>query len=179
MHLCSSLSPEAFHLITEMLSKDPKSRPTASSLWKFPFFWDDRTKVEFLTKVGNLREFKQSRHGLQRELSGVERNLEKFCSDHFCATFTDWTDKIRNIYDDLTSVWPKRSYNARSAVELVRFIRNAYEHSPDLSKKNRDDLLGKFVVLKLFPYLVTDLYKAIKGYSSWTNRKTIMHYFKN
>ena len=179
MHLCSSLSPEAFHLITEMLSKDPKSRPTASSLWKFPFFWDDRTKVEFLTKVGNLREFKQSRHGLQRKLSGVERNLEKFCSDHFCATFTDWTDKIRNIYDDLTSVWPKRSYNARSAVELVRFIRNAYEHSPDLSKKNRDDLLEKFVVLKLFPYLVTDLYKAIKGYSSWTNGKTIMHYFKN
>ena len=177
MYLCSSLSPEALHLITEMLSEDPESRPTASSLLKFPFFWDDRTKVEFLKSVGNLREFEEPRHGLQRELSGVERNLEKFCSDHFLATFTDWADKIRNIYDDLTSKWPKRSYNARSAVELVRFIRNAYVHAKDLSKKNKKRL-GKFVVLKLFPYLVTDLYKAIKGYSSWTNRNDIIHFLK-
>ena len=178
MYLCSSLSPEALHLITEMLSEDPESRPAASSLLKFPFFWDDRTKVEFLKSVGNLREFEEPRHGLQRELSGVEKNLENFCSDHFLATFTDWADKIRNIYDDLTSKWPKRSYNARSAVELVRFIRNAYVHAKDLSKKNRKRL-GKFVVLKLFPYLVTDLYKAIKGYSSWTNRNDIIHFFKN
>ena len=176
MHLCSSLSPEAFHLITEMLSKDPESRPTASSLRKFPFFWDDCRKVEFLKSVGDLKEFKEPRIGLLRKLSGVESKLETFFSDHFHATI-HWSDAISNIYDDLMFKWPKRVYGTKSAVELVRFIRNAYVHADILEKKTRKDYLEKFVVLKIFPYLVTDLYKAIKGYSSWKNRKDMKQFF--
>ena len=176
MHLCS-LSSEAVHLITEMLSKDPERRPAASSLLKFPFFWDNRTKVNFLKLVGNQKEFEEPRIYLQRQLTGVERDLENSCSSHFGATSIDWADKIRHIHDDVTSVWSNRQYNTKSAVELVRFIRNSYVHVYNLSKRNRKDLLEKFVVLKLFPYLVTDLYKAIKGYSSWTNRKDLMHFF--
>ena len=165
MHLCSSLSPEASHLIKEMLSKDPESRPTASSLRKFPFFWDDCRKVEFLKSVGDLKEFKEPRIGLLRKLSEVESILEKFFSNHFRTTI-HWSDAIRNIYDDVMFKWPKREYHTRSAVELVRFIRNAYVHADKLKKQTRKDL-EKFVVLEVFPYLVTDLYKAIKGYSSW------------
>ena len=176
MHLCS-LSSEAVHLITKMLSKDPERRPAASSLLKFPFFWDNRTKVNFLKLVGNQKEFEEPRIYLQRQLTGVERDLENSCSSHFGATSIDWVDKIRHIHDDVTSVWSNRQYNTKSAVELVRFIRNSYVHVYNLSKRNRKDLLEKFVVLKLFPYLVTDLYKAIKGYSSWTNRKDLMHFF--
>ena len=176
MHLCSSLSPEAFHLITEMLSKDPESRPTASSLRKFPFFWDDSRKVEFLKSVGDLKEFKEPRIGLLRKWSGVESNLEKFFSDHFHTTI-HWSDAISNIYDDVMFKWPKREYHTRSAVELVRFIRNAYVHAEKLKKQTREDHLEKFVVLKVFPYLVTDLYKAIKGYSSWKNRIDIKQFF--
>ena len=176
MHLCSSLSPEAFHLITEMLSKDPESRPTASSLRKFPFFWDDYRKVEFLKSVGDLKEFKEPRIGLLRKWSGVESNLETFFSDHFHTTI-HWSDAIRNIYDDVMFKWPKREYHTRSAVELVRFIRNAYVHAEKLEKQTKEDHLEKFVVLKVFPYLVTDLYKAIKGYSSWKNRIDIKQFF--
>ena len=176
MHLCSSLSPEAFHLITEMLSKDPESRPTASSLRKFPFFWDDSRKVEFLKSVGDLKEFKEPRIGLLRKWSGVESNLETFFSDHFHTTI-HWSDAISNVYDDVMFKWPKREYHTRSAVELVRFIRNAYVHAEKLEKQTREDHLEKFVVLKVFPYLVTDLYKAIKGYSSWKNRIDIKQFF--
>ncbi|PFX33673.1 serine/threonine-protein kinase/endoribonuclease IRE1-like, partial [Stylophora pistillata] len=58
---CSSLSSEAVYLITEMLSEDPERRPAASSLLKFPFFWSDRTKVDFLKLVGNQKEFEKPR----------------------------------------------------------------------------------------------------------------------
>ena len=160
MFLFFHLSSEAVYLMTEMLSKYPERRPTASSLLNFPFFWDDRTKVNFLQSVGDQREFKEPRLLLRRQLSGVERDLETFFSGQFRVTSLDWAPAIKHIYDDVINRWPKRRYNTRSAVELVRFIRNSYIHADELSKKRRKDLLKKFVVLKFFPYLVTDLYKV-------------------
>ena len=173
-HLCSSLSSEASHLITKMLSKVPERRPAASSLLNFPFFWDDRKKVSFLNSVGNQKEFEVPRSlRLSCDLSKVERDLEKCFSGHFCAT-ADWANQIKDVYR-----WARRNYNTTSGVELVRFIRNSHFHAYDFPEKIRKDLLEKFVVLKRFPYLVTDLYEVIKHHSSWTNREDLMHFFKN
>lgn len=178
-HLCSSLSLEASHLITKMLSKVPERRPAASSLLNFPFFWDDRKKVSFLNSVGNQKEFEMPRHLLQPwQFSKVERDLEKCFSGHFPAT-PNWANQIKDVYDGVKSAWPQRKYKTKSGVELVRFIRNSHFHAYDLPEKIRKDLLEKFVVLKRFPYLVTDLYEAIEHHSSWTNREDLMHFFKN
>lgn len=157
-----------------MLSKVPERRPAASSLLNFPFFWDDRKKVSFLNSVGNQKEFEVPRSlRLSCDLSEVERDLEKCFSGHFCAT-ADWANQIKDVYR-----WARRNYNTTSGVELVRFIRNSHFHAYDFPEKIRKDLLEKFVVLKRFPYLVTDLYEVIKHHSSWTNREDLMHFFKN
>ena len=110
MFLFFHLSSEAVYLITEMLSKYPERRPTASSLLNFPFFWDDRAKVNFLQSVGDQREFKEPRLLLRRQLSGVERDLETFFSGQFRATSLDWAPAIKHIYDDVINRWPKRRY---------------------------------------------------------------------
>lgn len=174
--LCSdcSLTPEAIHLITETLSTKPNRRPAATSLQHFPFFWDDRKKVEFLKSVGNQKEFEEPRNQVSRPLTVVEKSLE-----HFYSKKCEWKDKIREIYDDVISGYPRRSYNTKSAVELVRFIRNSHVHVYDLSSmRNKELLLENFVFLKRFPCLVTETYKAVKASKKWRTRKDLRHFFK-
>ena len=176
--LCPSLSPEALHLITNMLLLKPKRRPTSSSLQNVPFFWDDRKKVNFLKSVGNQKEFEEPRSRLTRHLTDVEKKLEDFYLEWLTTTINGWEDEIKDIYDDVTSGYSARRYDTKSAVELVRFIRNSYSHVCDLSSSSKTDLLDEFVVLKRFPYLVTELYKAVKASDTWMTRKDLRHFFK-
>ena len=177
--LCPSLLPEASHLITDMLSKKPKNRPAASSLQQFPFFWDDRKKIEFLKSVGNQKEFEEPRHQLTRLLTDVEKELESFYSKKRMWVTSGWEAKIQEIYDDVTSGFPWRTYNTKSAVELVRFIRNSHVHVYDLSSNsNKVLLMETFVYLRRFPFLLTETYKAVKASEKWRTRKDLRHFFK-
>lgn len=166
-----TLTPEAKSLLTKMLFKEPERRPAASSLKKFPFFWDGRKKVEFLTLVGNQREFEEPRSKLSRPLTPVESNLEaNFTKATRCI---DWGVKFNDI-----TVYLRRKYDSKSAVELVRCIRNAYYHSPELPR-NLSDLLWKdFTVLDRFPLLVTLVYEAVEACDSWTKREELRKYFE-
>ena len=170
--ICPSLSPEATHLITHALLREPLKRPSASSLQHFPFFWDDRTKTEFLKAVGNQKEFEEPRILLKRRLTDVEKKLERF----YCKK--RWEDKIQEIYDDVTSGYSGRHYNTKSAVELVRFIRNSHAHVYNLSFSNKELLLEKFVFLQRFPFLVTETYKAVMASEDWKTRKDLWHFFR-
>ncbi|XP_078375451.1 uncharacterized protein LOC144658843 isoform X1 [Oculina patagonica] len=175
---CPSLSPEATHLITDALFTEPRKRPVASSLQHYPFFWDDRTKVDFLKSVGNQTEFEEPRSQLTRQLTDVEKKLENFYSKKRSWKTNGWEDKIQEIYDDVTSGYSRRNYNTKSAVELVRFIRNSHVHVYNLSCSNKELLLEKFVFLQSFPCLVTETFKAVKASDKWKTRKDLKHFFK-
>lgn len=177
--LCPSLSPEASDLLKHILSPESKKRPAASSLQHFPFFWDDRKKVEFLKSVGNQLEFEEPRRQLTRPLSGVEKKLEGFYSKKRVWVTNGWDATIKEIYDDVTSGYLRRNYNTKSAVELVRFIRNSHVHVYSLSSEsNKELLLEKFVFVKRFPFLVTETYKAVKASDTWKTRKDLRHFFR-
>ena len=175
MFLFSRLSSEAVYLVTEMLSIDRETRPAASSLHNIPYFWDNHKKLEFLKSIGNQNEFQVPR-SCRHNLSGVELKLESSWSHQFGVT--SWHDKIRLVYNDVTSRHPDRRYDTRSAVELTRFIRNSHIHVYKLSKRSQRDLLENFIILEHFPFLVTEIYKAVKDYDTWTKRKDLMHFFK-
>ena len=173
---CGTLTPEAKSLLTNMLFKKPKRRPAASSLQKFPFFWDDRKKVEFLVMVGNQKEFEEPRSKLSRPLTPVESNLETDFAKG--AGIVDWEGEIQEMHDAVTSAYPRRKYNSGSAVELVRFIRNTYIHSYDLPREVTDLLWKEFIVLDRFPFLVTLVYEAVRACNSWTERKDLKKFFE-
>lgn len=175
--LCSSLTPEAANLLKHMLMQKPKRRPVAPSLQQFPFFWDNRTKVEFLNKVGNQKEFEEPRSHLTRvrPLTDVEQKLE---TEFVEAGYVDWEHNINDIYDAVTQGYALRSYDTGSAVELVRFIRNSYTHSYDLPNAIKELLFEKFVVLERFPFLVTAVYEAVKASGTWKTRKDLKNFFK-
>ena len=176
--LCPSLLPEASHLITDMLSKKPKNRPAASSLQQFPFFWDDRKKIEFLTTVGNQKEFQEPRWQLARQLTDVERKLESFCSKNPAWVTSGWDASIQEIYNDVIHKYSGRKYDTQSAVELVRFIRNSHVHVSNLSSNSKELLMETFVYLRRFPFLLTETYKAVKASEKWRARKDLRHFFK-
>lgn len=177
--LCSSLSPEASHLITDILSKKSKKRPPASSLQQYPFFWDDRKKIDFLISVGNQKEFEEPRCQLTRQLTDVEKKLESFYSKKPAWVTSGWQTNIQEIYDDVIHGYSRRKYDTKSAVELVRFIRNSHVHVYDLSSNsNKELLMEKFVYLRRFPILVTETYKAVKVSEKWRTRKDLRHFFK-
>ena len=178
-YLCPSLSPEASDLLKIIFSAESKKRPAASSLQHFPFFWDDRRKIEFLTLVGNQLEFEEPRRKVSRQLSDVEKNLERFYSKKRAWVTNGWDTVVKEIYDDVTSRYSRRSYDTKSAVELVRFIRNSYIHVYNLSSQsNKDLLLEAFVFLKRFPFLVTETYKAVKASEKWKTRKDLRPFFR-
>ena len=177
--LCPSLSPEATDLLRNILLQDSKKRPEASSLQHFPFFWDDRKKVEFLKSVGNQPEFEEPRQKLTRQLSDVEKKLESFYFKKRVWVANGWDTAIKEIYDDVTSGYSRRNYDTTSAVELVRFIRNSHVHVYNLSSEsNKELLLEEFVFVKRFPLLVTETYKAVKASEKWKTRKDLRYFFR-
>ncbi len=176
-NVCSSLSPEATHLITRALSTEPWKRPASSSLQHFPFFWPDQKKINFLKSVGNQKEFKEPRFLRAQRLTSVEKDLEKFYTDKRAWKTSGWEGNIQAIFDEVTSSkYSTRSYDTKSAVELVRFIRNAHEHDHDLSFSTRKRLSPeKF--LQCFPFLVTETYKAVRASEKWKTRNDMKHFF--
>ena len=179
IHLCPSLSPEASDLLENILSPEPKKRPAASSLVHFPFFWDDRKKVDFLKLVGSQPEFEKPRRK-RTHPSSVEKKLDYFYSKKGVWLTDGWNTVVKEIYHDVTSgEFVRKDYDTTSAVELVRFIRNSYAHVYSLQfKRNKWLLLETFVFLKRFPFLVTETYKAVKESEEWRKRKDLKHFFR-
>ena len=175
LNICSTLTPEENQLLTNMLQRKAERRPTAASLQNFPFFWDDRTKVRFLKMVGNQKEFEEPRSHLQRRLTLVESKLETVCAKAGCV---DWISQIQNVYDAVVKAYPRRHYRTRSAVELVRFIRNIYTHPHDLPPVITDLLFKDFIFLRRFPFLVVAVYNSIKACNSWKKRNDLKKFFQ-
>lgn len=174
---CESLAPEANNLLTHMLLPKPELRPSASSLQNFPFFWDNFRKVEFLKTVGNQKEFKEPRLNLNRPLSVVEQNLENLYRKCLEGASNDWETAIQHVYDEVTGRYIHRNYKTTSAVELVRFIRNSYTHSDDLSPEVNYLLWKDFVFFKSFPFLVTIVYRAVEACPTWRKRNQLKTFF--
>lgn len=174
---CESLAPEANNLLTHMLLPKPNRRPSASSLRNFPFFWDNFRKVEFLKIVGNQKEFEEPRLNLTRPLSLVEQNLENLYRKCLEGASNHWETAIQHVYDKVTGRYIYRNYNTTSAVELVRFIRNSYTHSDDLSPEVNDLLWEDFAFFKSFPFLVTIVYRAVKACGTWRKRNRLKTFF--
>lgn len=173
--LCPSLTPEAVHLLTNMLSVRPDKRPEASSLQSFPFFWHDHESTDFLIAVGNQKEFKEPRLYLERPLTDVEQHLEDVYSKKWKNA--GWASNISDIYDDVISSYKARQYDTKSAVELVRFIRNSYAHLHELSKHSQQ-LLEKSVFFEHFPCLVTEVYKAVEACDEWKTKAELSRFFQ-
>ena len=154
-----SLCPEARDILERMLAADKNDRPTIEEVKSHPIFWERKKMVRFLQAVGNQREIQKPRH-LVKTHSPVEVQLENTLEKEIAAM--GWQDSILHVYADMTSSGGRR-YNTMSAVDLVRFVRNAYAH---VSEYNRSAyvqqlLLEEYIFFKKFPSLLIETYNAV------------------
>ena len=78
------------------------------------------------------------------------------------------------IYKEMTKKKGRMSYVTSSAVELVRFIRNVYEHSDCITLAPPVSIMillfKDFVFFENFPFLVLEVYKALTA-NGWDNAR--------
>jgi serine/threonine-protein kinase/endoribonuclease IRE1 len=178
-----SLSPQATHLTKEMLKTN--MRPTTAEVLDHPYFWSKTKMTDFIIAVGNQPEFEYTRALSKRPtpLTAVETDTEKSFST--IVRYGTWNDPryahMPAIYAEMTnSRRGRKYYNTGSVIELVRFIRNAYEHVSDKKRPPtiQKNLLEDFVFLEYFPNLVTEVYKAVTTHGWHQKRDEIKYKMK-
>ncbi|KXJ10098.1 Ankyrin repeat domain-containing protein 50 [Exaiptasia diaphana] len=181
-----TLNPEASNLLSGMLRIEMKERPTASMLLDHPFFWTKEKKLDFLYAVGNQDEFECPRAKRTVPLTMVEQDLEKEFA--IIVKFGKWNDsgytQTSVILNEMKKpikrsgrLQPVRTnYDFGSAVELVRFIRNAKAH---VSEPSRPSIIRKQVLeavfLNEFPDLVLQVLKAVINHGWDIDREEIKY----
>ncbi|XP_020907932.1 uncharacterized protein LOC110245978 isoform X2 [Exaiptasia diaphana] len=192
----SCLDPESSHLITGMLNcTNEKERPTASMLLHHPMFWSKKKKLDFLIAVGNQEEFECPRSKRTAPLTIVEKDLENEFAT--IVKFGKWDDPqykqtsailiemqkpiVKHDKKGKPYTVPTRKYDIGSAVELVRFIRNAIAHVSEASRPPaiRTQILEDAVFLDEFPNLVIEVFKAVTTHGWDVSRKEIKHVLAN
>ena len=156
-----SLPPEATDLVKRMLESNENDRPNAEEALEHPLYWSKEKKVDFLKAVGNQEEFECPRLKRTLPLTLVETDLER--NVVIIVKNGSWSSSryinTHGIHKEMIKGKGRKKYSTSSAVELVRFIRNAYEHFRD--KTFGKKLFNNFVFFDDFPDLVMEVYKAV------------------
>ena len=151
----NSLCPEATHLVKKMLENNEKDRPSASKALEHPLFWSNKRKVNFLKAASSHEKFRKE-HDPNIE-AALKNSMER----------GRWNNK--NKYKHMSKLHKEmskfREYHVRSVVDLVRLIRNVYEHwteiSLDESVQTEKLLFTDNVFFENFPHLVMEVYKYV------------------
>ena len=164
--LSGDLSEEARDVLEQLLA-GTCDRPMASDTLKHPFFWSNDKKIRFLCATGNQREIATNC------VSPVRQQIMNILDPTFFTT--PWDNRFPSLYSTLTTASRgRRNYLTTSAVDLVRFIRNAYAHVSEISNPAvRRLLLQEFTFLKELPNLFMVVYRAVKSQNWHTTREEI------
>ena len=164
--LSGDLSEEARDVLEQLLA-GTCDRPMASDTLKHPFFWSNDKKIRFLCATGNQREIATNC------VSPVRQQIMNILDPTFFTT--PWDNRFPLLYSTLTTASRgRRNYLTTSAVDLVRFIRNAYAHVSEISDPDVPRLLlQEFTFLKELPNLFMVVYRAVKSQNWHTTREEI------
>uniref|UniRef100_A0A671YYC0 Protein kinase domain-containing protein n=1 Tax=Sparus aurata TaxID=8175 RepID=A0A671YYC0_SPAAU len=77
-------------LIELMISKEPESRPTVEECLSHPFFWKPERRLEYLRRIGNIKEVEKWKDADQELIS----SLEKCVGD---GSFKQWKTEVTTV----------------------------------------------------------------------------------
>jgi serine/threonine protein kinase len=153
-----ALSVDAFDLVSWMIERDSKSRPTATQVCEHPYFWDSVKRSSFLCDFSDRIEAESlsaSNNGTPScDILALERNAQKVVGDA-------WNLKVDQ--DLLLHLSRYRSYDPSSVRDCLRMIRNKHHHFDEIPIELRqrmfhgsESLQGYFE--SKFPRLVQHCY---------------------
>ncbi|GMN59111.1 hypothetical protein TIFTF001_028204 [Ficus carica] len=169
--------PEAFHLISRLLgADDPKKRtchrakgigeewrrPNANEVLQHPLFWNAKKRLSFLRDTSDRAEDINSE--LSEALNGT------------ADTVLDQYSKVKNWYKKvgdkiMRHMLKYRSYNYSSVQDLLRVIRNMFNHYEELPTHiqklvgSLNEGLDDFFTSK-FPMLLIEVHEVV-GKECW------------
>ena len=151
----NSLCPEATHLVKKMLESNKMDRPSAAEALEHPLFWSNKRKVNFLKAVSSHEKFTKKH----------DPNIEAALKNSMERGRWNNKNKYKHMSKLHTEMSKSREYRVRSVVDLVRLIRNVYEHSREISLdesvQTEKLLFTDYVFFENFPDLVMEVYKYV------------------
>lgn len=135
-----SLSLEAHDLISLMLCRDPRGRPSATQIGDHPFFWTPERCLSLLCDVSDRLEQDaicvtvSDDASFHTMLLSVEKNALKVVG-------TSW-DRLLDS-ELINNVQRFRSYDPSSIRDLLRLIRNKFHHFDELPDTFKESVGSK------------------------------------
>ncbi|RAL63218.1 hypothetical protein DID88_004296 [Monilinia fructigena] len=147
---------EAKDLISSMLGKEPKSRPTAAQVLAHPFFWSAKKRLNFLCDVSDHFE-KEKRDPPSPPLLELERWAPDVCHGDFLKPLGK---------EFVDSMGKQRKYTGTRLLDLLRALRNKknhYEDMPDRLKKDVGPLPDGYLTFwtRKFPNLLITCWNVV------------------
>jgi serine/threonine-protein kinase/endoribonuclease IRE1 len=157
LNLDKSLHPEAISFLENLLRRDPFKRPPANMLKQHPFLWSESKKIEFLKAVGDQPEAERPTN---HPNSALEQRLHMTQTGQ-SVSFAYWNVVLKDVYDEMIKTWKSKKYRTNKLIDLIRFIRNTYNHKHDKSLQLQQDL-DKNIFLHKYPSIVLDVLSVVQ-----------------
>jgi len=156
------ISSEAYYLISSMLGRNPRLRPTAKEVCNHPFFWNSQKKLTFLCDFSDRLETDPTTQTSSNIFSSLA--IERGAVD---VVGTSWEAKLHVTLID--NVQKFRTYDYSCVRDLLRLIRNKHHHFEELPEAFRtstipnQDALYEYFSTK-FPALIMHCYSFCGQY---------------
>ncbi|CAA6655843.1 unnamed protein product [Spirodela intermedia] len=164
--------PEAVHLFSILLDRDPEKRPRAAEVLQHPLFWSPEMRLSFLRDTSDRVELEERESDSQ-----LLRALESIGQAAFGGR---WGNKLEAPF--IMDISRYRRYRFESARDLLRVIRNKLNHYMELPRALQE-LLGsvpdgfdKYFSTR-FPRLLMEVYKVM--YWHCRDDDSFRKYFKS
>ncbi|KAF4377676.1 hypothetical protein G4B88_006956 [Cannabis sativa] len=163
--------PEAFDLISRLLSANPELRPKASEVLHHPLFWNSEKRLSFLRDTSDRVELED-----RKPESALLKELESIAP---IALGGKWNVKMDKEF--MMNIGQYRRYKFDSIRDLLRVMRNKLNHYRELPKEIQE-LLGSVpdgyndYFGSRFPRLLTEVYKVISR--NCKEEKCFQQYFE-
>lgn len=102
------------------------NQPSAAGALEHPLFWSNDEKLDFLIAVSKNENFRAEHD------PDIENALTK--SKQRAKWKNEVYKHMQNFYNEMSRY--RSNYRVRSVVDLVRFIRNVYEHYKENDLRN-------------------------------------------
>ncbi|GAM18340.1 hypothetical protein SAMD00019534_015150 [Acytostelium subglobosum LB1] len=150
--------PDLYDLVHSMIVYDQALRPSIEECKIHPFFWSPHKQMIFLVAASDYLEFEDPNSALIVE-------LDKLSGEVIGSGQSEWWSRLDQILID--NIGRYRKYNGKSLRDLLRVIRNKFNHYRDLPADVQNCLgalpegfLGYFK--QRFPRLIITTYHFIK-----------------
>eukprot|EP00978_Attheya_sp_CCMP212_P011686 scaffold28952_cov58-Attheya_sp.AAC.2 len=162
-----NISVDAFDLVSSMIARNPKDRPTASQICEHPFFWKSTKRLGFLCEFSDRLEADLASmtdkgcvgvSPISVDVFKIERNAAQIVG-------TAWDTELDP--DLINNVSKFRTYDPSSVRDCLRIIRNKHHHFDELPPRVKDRIGGNLDGLlqyfeSKFPQLLMHCYNVCR-----------------